>query len=72
MIRKMPRLVQTTNDGKGKPLQYTLVPLSILEKYLNISQMADRLVKQLDEQAIVRFVQIFDEISIIKQQLNDL
>jgi hypothetical protein len=49
-----------------------MVSLSTLEKYLNINQNVDRLIKTLDEQEIIRFVQVFDDISIAKQQLNDL
>jgi hypothetical protein len=56
----------------GKPLQYTLIPLSVLEEYLKVSQMSDRLIKQIDEQSIVCFVQLFDDISKVKQELNDI
>jgi hypothetical protein len=49
-----------------------MVPLSTLEKYLNINQNVDRIIKKLDEQEIIRFVQVFDDISIVKQQINDL
>ncbi len=36
-----------------------------------MAQVADRFIKQLDEQSIIRFVYIFYDISVVKQQFND-
>ncbi|KAE9555382.1 hypothetical protein FO519_001394 [Halicephalobus sp. NKZ332] len=73
LMKKIPALAQEANDGKGKPIKYIMVPISTLKSLLNKPElMADRLVKQLNEEAIARFVELFDEISELKQKLNDL
>ncbi|CAG2172750.1 unnamed protein product [Oppiella nova] len=72
LMKRMPLLVQTANGGKGKPLKYTLVPLSTLASRLSLPKMADKVIKYIDEQAIVRCVQLFDRIAASKQRLYDL
>ena len=72
LMKRLPSLVSNANDGKGKPLKYIMVPLSLLAKYLKISTIADRMIKDLSENSITRVVQLFDEISGFKQQLYDL
>ncbi|CAG2175050.1 unnamed protein product [Oppiella nova] len=72
LMKRMPLLVQTANGGKGKPLKYTLVPLSTLTSRLSLPKTADKVIKYIDEQAIVRCVQLFDRIAASKQRLYDL
>ena len=72
LMKKLPQLIQSANNGKGKPLRYLMVPLTALEAYLKLSNIADRMVKSIDEQSITRFVRVFDDISSMKQQLYDL
>lgn len=70
-VKKLPKLVEKSNNGKGKPLSYTLLPISSVIKYFNPEKQVDIVLKQLREEAILRFVHLFDEISLLRQELYD-
>ncbi|CAG7711416.1 unnamed protein product, partial [Allacma fusca] len=72
LMKKLPVLVQKSNDGKGKPLHYVLLPVDVLKSHFKIHREADTIVKRLNEDAILRVVHLFDDINEAKQQLNDL
>lgn len=71
-VKQLPKLVKQSNNGKGKPLSYTLLPLSSIIKYFQFEKKLDLFLKQLREESIIRFVQLFEEISLARQQLYDL
>lgn len=70
-VKKLPRLIRESNNGKGKPLSYTLLPISSVRKYLKHTKQVDIVLKQLREEAILRFVHLFDEISLLRQEIYD-
>lgn len=71
-VKTLPRLVRASNDGKGKPLSYTLLPLSSVIRYFQFEIQIDLTLRQLQEEAILKFVQLFDAISLVKQELYDI
>ena len=71
-LQKMPSRVKDANQGKGKPLIYKLVPISIVQKRFSIESMVDRVLVSLDEHALIEFIRLFDELSEAKQRLFDL
>jgi hypothetical protein len=71
-VKTLPILVRASNNGKGKPLFCTLLPISSVSKYFKFEKQIDLTLKQLQEEAILKFVQLFDEISLIRQKLHDI
>ena len=71
-VKKLPKLVREANNGKSKPLSYTLLPISSILAYFNYEKKIDLVLKQLKEESILRFVHLFEEISLVRQELYDL
>ena len=71
-LKNMPTHVKGANDGKGKPLSYKLVPISIVQKRFSMACMVDRVLVSLNEHALIEFIRLFDELSEAKQRLYDL
>ena len=71
-IQKMPTRVKEYNDGRGNPLTYKLIPISIVRKRFGIESTVDRVLASLDEQVLVDFIRHFNEFSEAKQRLFDL
>ena len=70
-VKKLPKLVGKSNNGKGKPLSYILLPISSVINYFNHEKQIDLVLKQLKEASILRFVHLFEEISLVRQQIYD-
>ena len=68
-VKKLPKLVREANNGKGKPLSYTLLPISSIVAYFNYEKKIDLVLKQLKEESILRFVHLFEEISLVRQEI---
>ena len=73
IIKKLPQLIQTSNDGKGKPVTYVMFPLSspFLRKHLGVSHSINRDHTQVDEAQIVEVIRIFDDLSEFTQKAHD-
>ena len=70
-VKKLPKLVGKDNNGKGKPLSYVLLPISSVIKYFKYEKQIDFVLKQLKDASVLRFVHLFEEISLLRQQIND-
>ena len=70
-VKKLPKLVGKDNNGKGKPLSYILLPISSVIDYFDYEKKVDFVLKQLKETSISRFVHLFQEISLVRQKIND-
>ena len=73
MMRNLPQLIQKCNDGKGKPLQYVMFPLSspAFQNKLGITIPKNRAVKQIDEGQIIQCIQLYDHILELIQKAHD-
>ena len=72
-LKNMPKMLHNSNEGKGKPLRYVMVPISVVRTYItNVPSQINNVVKQLDEYIITHLTEIFDIITQNKQRLNDL
>ena len=71
LMRMMPRYISSYNDGKGSPLEYTLCPLNIVEKFFNREIIVARFLKELDLAKIKRAEITFDKVLEAIQKLND-
>lgn len=70
-MKKMPSLVATSNHGRGKPLTYQLIPISLLQDYLQFSIKGVMVLKALEEACLIRIVQLFEQLSKVYQKIND-
>jgi GTPase SAR1 family protein len=60
-LTKVPQYIFKANEGKGKPVTYTLLPLAMLKWLFNIEIAADTTLLQLGMDTHEKFVQLFDE-----------
>ncbi|CAG8469143.1 12020_t:CDS:1 [Ambispora leptoticha] len=72
IIAELPSRMKQYNNGKGVPVEYTLIPLSELANILNYKIAINKMIKVIKEDTIIRAVQIFDNLSKSKQKLRDL
>ena len=67
-----PNLLQNSKSGKGKQIEYTLVPISFIKGVLNLSSPESDYEESIDEETISALVKLFDEISEVDNNLNDI
>lgn len=71
-MKQMPSLLATSNQGRGKPLMYQLLPISLLRDYLQFSIKGVMVLKTLEDACLLRIVQLFEQLSKVNQKINDL
>jgi len=70
-VRSLPKYIECANDGKGKPISYTLMPLTLLSMFNLVEVKADLTLHQLSLDCLDRFVKLFDDFHGAKQKLYD-
>ncbi|KAK1752044.1 Stonustoxin subunit alpha [Echria macrotheca] len=71
-IKSMHSSVSTYNDGKGKPLAYTLLPINILAMmFYDLEIKFQVALNRLSHEVLEQFVQLFDEWTRVRQTLTD-
>ncbi|OKL58362.1 hypothetical protein UA08_06186 [Talaromyces atroroseus] len=70
-LTNIPTYIGNANSGKGKPLTYKLMPISLLAGVVNRMISIPLVINNLETECFENFVQIFDEITAIRQELND-
>ena len=73
LLKNMPLMLQNSNNGKGKPISYIMIPISSVKKLITgVDSDINHAVMQLDESIIMLFTELFDEITLKRQHLNDV
>lgn len=72
LMKSVPKLLIDGNNGKGKALSYTLLPIGFLRELLNVDSKINSLVSLLDESTINSCVKLFEELSNVELKINDL
>jgi len=74
MMNRIPLLIQKSNNGKGIPLIYVMIPLSspAFKSYLGDSRLKIPAVSNLGEGQIVQVIHLFDYMSELQQKAHDL
>jgi hypothetical protein len=67
----IPVHIKDENGGKGKPIAYTLLPISMLAVFLPIGIIGDVPSVPPSAECLTKFVQLLDEFSSFRQRLND-
>lgn len=70
LMKKVPAYMKRFNDGKGKPLEYILYPLSYVERFFQLKKI-DRVLIDLNNETIARIEKEFDGLLLAKQKFND-
>ncbi|KAK4222896.1 hypothetical protein QBC38DRAFT_518174 [Podospora fimiseda] len=70
-ISRIPRSVAASNNGKGKPLTYTLVPLEMLCMMFDLQITQQVILRRLDSEILEQVVQLFDECSEAVRKLHN-
>ncbi|KAH7176743.1 hypothetical protein EDB81DRAFT_49645 [Dactylonectria macrodidyma] len=71
VIKNIPGDIARAGDGKGQPLVYALMPLSLLAAFRILDIKADITYRQLGADCAQRCVQLFDDIRDATQRLSD-
>ncbi|CAG7827912.1 unnamed protein product [Allacma fusca] len=72
LIHSIPAELAKVNYGKGVPLRYILTPVSELREAFKLDRTLDKIVYSLDEDKLERIMVTLNEISEVRQTLNDL
>ncbi|KAI2804069.1 hypothetical protein BLOT_008214 [Blomia tropicalis] len=72
IMKNAPSLVKDANNGKGKQIKYKLIPISLLRNLWKVNTEANKIFRYIEEEAIQKCVELFDNMNLIEQQLNDL
>ncbi|KAB8267137.1 hypothetical protein BDV30DRAFT_244581 [Aspergillus minisclerotigenes] len=70
-VSKVPEYIKKSNDGKGKPLVYTLLPVNVLKFLFQPETKAEIILKQLAEDTLGMFVDLFDKFRQIQQTVDE-
>jgi len=68
LMDKIPQLIKNSNDGKGKPLTYVMLPLSSLPQNESQTHQTVRHIGKTWSQKVVR---LFDRITELRQKVHD-
>ena len=71
MIKSVKDKMAQTNEGKGLPIEYKLYPLKKLEGFYASDHLKELIIVEIEQTILNQVLQHFDEISTIKQKLND-
>ena len=70
-MKQFPSLLKSSNNGKGSPLIYVLLPLSTIFEHFQIKQTSQRVLQELDSAAIDSIVDLFDNFAKEKLLFRD-
>jgi hypothetical protein len=71
VLANVPQYISEVNGGKGKPLTYTLLPLTILKFIYPMEIAANTTLVQLSFDTLERFVELFDNFRDAQLALSD-
>ncbi|CAF2726861.1 unnamed protein product [Rotaria sp. Silwood2] len=71
LMKKVPSYLTKFNNGKGKPLEYTLYPLKNVEKFFQLETRIKRTLIDLNLETITLLEKEFDDLLQAKQKFND-
>ncbi|XP_037043944.1 stonustoxin subunit beta-like [Bradysia coprophila] len=72
IIRLAPTSIKQANNGRGKAVAYTLVPIQKLRDILHIDRDVSEVINHISSETIRKVVSLFDDMNIAEQKLNDL
>ncbi|CAF1523415.1 unnamed protein product, partial [Rotaria sordida] len=71
LMKNVPSYMEKFNDGKGKPLEYQLLPLKTVEKMFQLGTRINRIFIDLNMGKIAQLEKEFDDLLLAKQKFND-
>jgi hypothetical protein len=70
-LSNVHKYIASANNGKGKPITYTLLPLSFLSIFRLVEIKGETIYRQLSLESLEKFVQLFDELRAAQQTVQD-
>ncbi|KAI2625315.1 hypothetical protein GGS26DRAFT_197102 [Hypomontagnella submonticulosa] len=70
-LQTVPEALKSSNNGKGVPLRYDLVPIKDLAKKYQLEMQEDAIIAAVNQDCLSQFVELFQQIHEVRQQLND-
>lgn len=78
-MKQLPKLMKNDNKDKGRPLNYRMLPINVLENCIEWKMttkskrsVASIPIQQIDEATVNSFVRLFDDIGQMKARLGDM
>lgn len=72
LMTSVPKMLTEGNNGKGKALSYTMLPIALFRELLNIETDANFFVAYIDELTISSCVKLFEQMNDVELKVNDL
>lgn len=72
LMRNVTKMLMEGNNGKGKALSYTLLPIALFRELLSLETGINSLVAFLDTSTIDSCVKLFEELSSVELKISDL
>ncbi|KAH7143649.1 hypothetical protein EDB81DRAFT_624600, partial [Dactylonectria macrodidyma] len=70
-LMNMPKYIASTNNGKGIPLLYTLVPLSTLRHVRGLNVNKDIVPERISLACLIKSINLFDQLQAFQRQMYD-
>lgn len=70
LMSNISTLLQESNQGKGRPVMYGLIPISVVQNIFNVRK-SNFLWIQIDKDIVESFVAVFDKIKNLKEVMTD-
>jgi hypothetical protein len=70
-VKSVPEAMQKANKGKGIPISFQVIPIAEIARALKQPAPLERIVRDLDEDCLLSWIDYFERASAAKQQLND-
>lgn len=72
LMKSAPSLLVNGNNGRGKQLSYTLLPIALFRLLLSVESDFNSLVKFIDESTVASCIRLFDEIGNDELKVNEM
>ena len=71
-MRDVPAMIKSANDGRGKAISYSMIPISLLRKRFKANSTLNSMVKDINDATVKRATKLFDELNVAEAELYDL
>lgn len=71
-MQDVPTRIRNANEGRGKAMSYSLLPISLLRKRFGDASKLMSLVKEVNDATVKKATKLFDDLNTQQAKINDL